>query len=412
MADPEPHADEEPHQVSASFRGYAHVLFAGLDTVAPSVPGVPETQTPTREQRPAWSWTPAADNLFGSGLDPVYPYLVFWSRDEGGRENRGRAGGAGYTPAEDLDYGGWYFTVLAVDREGNLSAPSVSGYVNILATTPTPTPTPSVTPTPTMTPTATPTPSATPTATPTAVPTATPDGGCKLELGLYLHGYLNENTLVQREALVNVEFRTVLSQPGAYDYDLALGGTGWSGERELWYLPPESYYLVIRQKLSGTTFEGDPVPLGSNHLSLATVETREFVEGVATRVNLFDPGDPDYVGVYVSSHPQAASPLRLIAFGLAANLVALAALTCLAIWQLGDPRAHAQTAVRAALLGYVALQLFITAVFAAFALDQARRGEFAADHLGALRHWKLWQSYTLAIGVLSAAVVWAQGLSQ
>ncbi|MGE6697277.1 cytochrome c oxidase subunit I [Hyphomonas sp. NPDC076900] len=109
---------------------------------------------------------------------------------------------------------------------------------------------------------------------------------------------------------------------------------------------------------------------------------------------------------------QAGSPLRLIAFGVGANLVALAALACLAIWHLGDPRAHAQNAVRAALLGYVALQFFIAAIFAAFALDQARRSELAAGSLGALRHWGLWQSYSLAVGAISAAAIWAQGLSQ
>lgn len=106
------------------------------------------------------------------------------------------------------------------------------------------------------------------------------------------------------------------------------------------------------------------------------------------------------------------SPSRLITFGLFANLVALAAVICLAIWQLGDPSAHAQNAVRAALLGYVALQVFIAAVFAAFALGQSRRGELAAGQIGALRHWKLWQSYTLAIAIISAAVTWAQGLGQ
>ncbi len=297
-----------PHLASASFHGYSHVLLAGLDTTGPSVPGPPQTaEAETLNRRPAWSWAESTDNEYGAGLRPDYSYLIFRSRQEGGYDNREWAAGGSYTPDEDLDYGGWYFTVLAVDGEGNESDASGSGYVNILATTPTPTPTPSVTPSATPTPSVTP--SATPSATPTAVPTATPDGGCKIDLKLYLHGYLNETTLVQRETVVNVEFRTAMDQAGEYDFDLELDTSGSTGERELWYLPADSYYLLIRQKLSGWTFDSAPVPLGSNHLPVLTGQPREFIEGVATGVDLSDTEAVDYIGVYVSEHEQASSPM-------------------------------------------------------------------------------------------------------
>ena len=296
-----------PHLASDTFHGYSHLLFAGLDTTAPSSPGVPETEPLTWDQRPVWTWTPAADNLFGSGLDLVGAYLVFWSRDEVGTEHRDRVESVSYTPAEDLDFGGWYFKVAAVDREGNQSALSDSGYVNILATTPTPTPTPSVTPSPTMT--LTPSPSVTPTVTPTAVPTATPDGGCKIDLKLYLHGYLNELTLAQRVAAVNVEFRKFQNQAGEYACDLNLDIAGRTGERDLWNLTPNSYYLLIRQKLSGNTFDGQTVPLGANHYAVVSAQPRDFVLGVVTGVDFSDSESEDFLGVYTSAHEQASNPM-------------------------------------------------------------------------------------------------------
>ncbi|PKP83374.1 MAG: cytochrome c oxidase subunit I [Alphaproteobacteria bacterium HGW-Alphaproteobacteria-18] len=109
--------------------------------------------------------------------------------------------------------------------------------------------------------------------------------------------------------------------------------------------------------------------------------------------------------------PSRAVTGRLVLFSLAANLITLLAAGGLALWQMEDPTVHARGAVQAALLGYVCLHVFISGVFSAFVLDQNRRGEVSADRLGALRHWKLWQAFTMAIAVLSSAVIFAQGVS-
>ncbi|MFK8253096.1 cytochrome c oxidase subunit I [Ancylobacter terrae] len=97
-----------------------------------------------------------------------------------------------------------------------------------------------------------------------------------------------------------------------------------------------------------------------------------------------------------------------LGLALGANLGALLALSWLALTQLPDPTRHAGDAVRAAILAYAGLHIALAALFAAFALDQARRGELAPGQTGALRNARLWQTYTLAVTALGAAALWAQ----
>ncbi|WP_371347190.1 cytochrome c oxidase subunit I [Ancylobacter sp. IITR112] len=93
---------------------------------------------------------------------------------------------------------------------------------------------------------------------------------------------------------------------------------------------------------------------------------------------------------------------------LLANLLALATLVALALWQLPDPTRHAADAVRAALIAYVGLHIALAALFSAFAADQARRGELIPGASGALRNAGLWQGYSCAAAALAAAALWAQ----
>jgi len=95
--------------------------------------------------------------------------------------------------------------------------------------------------------------------------------------------------------------------------------------------------------------------------------------------------------------------------GLAANLVALALVGWLTATALDDPAGHARDALRGVLAGYVGLHAFIVAGFAAFANDQARRGEIACTRPGSLRGWRLWQDYTAATTLIAACVVLWQG---
>ncbi len=95
--------------------------------------------------------------------------------------------------------------------------------------------------------------------------------------------------------------------------------------------------------------------------------------------------------------------------GLAANIVALALVGWLAATALDDPTGHARDALRGILAGYVGLHAFIVAGFAAFAYDQARRGEIARTRPGSLPGWRLWQDYTVATTLIAAAVVLWQG---
>lgn len=109
------------------------------------------------------------------------------------------------------------------------------------------------------------------------------------------------------------------------------------------------------------------------------------------------------------ARPQAIRGQIII--GIAGNLSALAALTALAVWQMDDPALHAQNAVRGMALFYAGLHVAICTIFSVFALDQHRRGEFTAEDRGALSNWKLWQTFTLGVAIVSAAAMAAQGMS-
>ncbi|MGP9790128.1 cytochrome c oxidase subunit I [Roseinatronobacter sp. NSM] len=90
------------------------------------------------------------------------------------------------------------------------------------------------------------------------------------------------------------------------------------------------------------------------------------------------------------------------------NLVALGALVALAT-QLDDPRAHARDALRAAMLGYVALHVLVAGAMAAFTADQVRRGEIAPPAAagmgaGAARAWNSWQGFTALTALVTAVV--------
>ncbi|MCC5978103.1 MAG: cytochrome c oxidase subunit I [Salinarimonas sp.] len=95
--------------------------------------------------------------------------------------------------------------------------------------------------------------------------------------------------------------------------------------------------------------------------------------------------------------------------GFVSNLVALALIAWLAGTALDDPTGHARDALRGVLAGYVGLHAFIVTGFAAFAFDQARRGEIAPSRPGSLPGWRLWQDYTAATALIAAAIVLWQG---
>lgn len=110
-------------------------------------------------------------------------------------------------------------------------------------------------------------------------------------------------------------------------------------------------------------------------------------------------------GVALKWADRGKSARWTLCLGTAAHLAALAAVSLFALWQLPDPTRHAADALRAALVAYVGLHVAVGLVFSAFALDQSRRGDPALA--GALRNGRLWQHYTLAIGLFSVAVICA-----
>jgi hypothetical protein len=92
-----------------------------LDTVAPSTPGTPSTETPTLSQKPTWVWDASTDSLSGLA-NPAY--VVQWSEDESFATvlGSGTSNETSFIHTDALEYGVYYLRVAAVDMAGNTSA--------------------------------------------------------------------------------------------------------------------------------------------------------------------------------------------------------------------------------------------------------------------------------------------------
>ena len=95
--------------------------------------------------------------------------------------------------------------------------------------------------------------------------------------------------------------------------------------------------------------------------------------------------------------------------GLMVNFLALGLIAYLAATAMDDPTRHARDALRGVLAGYIALHALVVSGFAAFAVDQWRRGELTPRRAGCLPAWRLWQDYSAAVALITAAVVILQG---
>jgi surface antigen/murein DD-endopeptidase MepM/ murein hydrolase activator NlpD len=163
-------AQPPPYLEDASLRLYSDLLPAALDTLAPSAPGAPVTSSPTSNPLPTWIWSPAEDEPTGSG---IAMYIFYWSPVEGGEDYSATTTSTSYTHTSPLDPGVWFAKVVALDAEGNRSADSPAGSVEILN----PTATPTITPSPTTPPSSTPGPTSTPSPAPSPALSPTPCPG-------------------------------------------------------------------------------------------------------------------------------------------------------------------------------------------------------------------------------------------
>lgn len=169
------------------------------------------------------------------------------------------------------------------------------------------------------------------TPTPIPVPTATPGGNCGINLRLLMHGYLDPVTFVQQTATVRVDFCETLIGADSYYRLIDLDESG-VGETELPDLAINSYYLLVRQQLSGTTYSGGDIPLGANHLPVITDQAVAFSAGVTAHVDLSDQSDVNFVDAYESPEEEASSPM--IAVGTEGRY-----------WQLGGGNADGNTII-------------------------------------------------------------------
>ncbi len=105
-----------------------------IDATAPSLPADLETNTPTKDSTPTWTWT--ASNDAGVGLDDP-AYEIQWSSvsNFSSGVTAGTTNDPTFTHVAELDFGTWYFRVRAVDNLGNKSA-WVSSSVSIDNTPP------------------------------------------------------------------------------------------------------------------------------------------------------------------------------------------------------------------------------------------------------------------------------------
>lgn len=105
---------------------YTSLNIVKIDTQAPSIPGIPTTDSPTTNTKPTLTWTASAD--LSSGLaNPAY--TVKWSKDStfNTEVSSSTTNTNSYTIQIELSIGTWYFKVNAVDILGNTSAYSLNG---------------------------------------------------------------------------------------------------------------------------------------------------------------------------------------------------------------------------------------------------------------------------------------------
>lgn len=106
-----------------------------VDTTAPSIPGQPQTDTPTADNTPSWAWTESTDS--GSGLSVSQPYRFEWSQDADFNSFSGQyVTTNSFTHNTPLSDGLWYVRVSAKDAQSNSSI-AVEGSVVVDTTAPT-----------------------------------------------------------------------------------------------------------------------------------------------------------------------------------------------------------------------------------------------------------------------------------
>ncbi|MCC5988924.1 MAG: cytochrome c oxidase subunit I [Pararhodobacter sp.] len=116
------------------------------------------------------------------------------------------------------------------------------------------------------------------------------------------------------------------------------------------------------------------------------------------------------IGVRLARHAvQGERGTGALWFSAVVNALALLAVAILGLGLMDDPTTHARDALRGVLAGYVALHALICTGFAAFALDQLRRGELANGRTGTLKTWRFWQDFSLATALLAGAAAIMQG---
>ncbi len=107
-----------------------------VDTTAPTRPGAPDTQTPTTDTTPSWTWSASTDA--GAGL-AAQPYSFQYSTDPtfGTYTEVANLTSANYTQGSTLADGTWYARVTARDTLGHVASSLSNGSVLIDTTAPT-----------------------------------------------------------------------------------------------------------------------------------------------------------------------------------------------------------------------------------------------------------------------------------
>jgi len=124
--------DNSAAESSYSTANSGSIAF-GVDTVDPTIPGIPTTTSPTSDNTPTWTWTASTDAT--SGLNE---YGVFWSPNSDFVPNTSIAEGTtSFTQPSPLADGTWYFKLYAYDEAGNISDFSQTSTVVIDSTAPT-----------------------------------------------------------------------------------------------------------------------------------------------------------------------------------------------------------------------------------------------------------------------------------
>jgi cytochrome c oxidase subunit I+III len=135
-----------------------------------------------------------------------------------------------------------------------------------------------------------------------------------------------------------------------------------------------------------------------------------FLASLLVSAGLISAAWSGHAALAANSRGEAGRRGTWLLIGAAAHVLALAEIGWLIFRHLPDPTIHAYAATSTAILGYVALHVFMGAIFALYGLHRGGAGYLSPARSLDLRIALLWHDYAAATGLLALVLLFAMPL--